>query len=175
MVTDFFPTQILYSSICNLILGEPIKLPIDESHPTGQTCSNPYGRSKFMVERILEDLCFADKNFSVISLRYFNPVGAHESGLIGEDPNGIPNNLMPFVTQVSVKVQPLLKIFGKDYPTEDGTAIRDYIHVMDLADGHIAALQNMLEDSNLWQGFHPINLGTGKGTSVLEVTTLSFE
>ena len=114
-------------------------------------------------------MCVADKSWSVISLRYFNPVGAHESGLIGENPTGIPNNLMPYITQVSAKVRPVLKIFGKDYPTEDGTALRDYIHISDLAEGHIAALENMLANEQSWFGFYPINLGTGKGTSVFEV------
>lgn len=125
--------------------------------------TNPYGETKAMSERILTDFGKANPNFSVSLLRYFNPVGAHESGLIGEAPNGIPNNLMPYITQVAKGKLERLRIFGNDYPTVDGTGVRDYIHVMDLAEGHVAALEH------LTQGVHIYNLGTGKGTSVLEL------
>lgn len=130
--------------------------------------TNPYGETKAMCERILMDIVKANPNFSVSILRYFNPVGAHESGLIGEAPNGIPNNLMPYITQVATGKLNKLRIFGNDYPTSDGTGVRDYIHVMDLAEGHVAALNNLTE------GVHIYNLGTGKGTSVLELV-LAFE
>lgn len=125
--------------------------------------TNPYGETKAMSERILTDIANANPEFSVALLRYFNPVGAHESGLIGESPNGIPNNLMPYVTQVAKGKLEKLRIFGNDYPTIDGTGVRDYIHVLDLAEGHVAALDNLKE------GAHVYNLGTGKGTSVLEL------
>ncbi|WP_139991080.1 UDP-glucose 4-epimerase GalE [Paenibacillus paridis] len=125
--------------------------------------TNPYGETKAMIERILTDIVKANPAFSVSLLRYFNPVGAHESGLIGEAPNGIPNNLMPYVTQVAKGRLEKLRVFGNDYPTVDGTGVRDYIHVVDLAEGHVAALENLTE------GVHVYNLGTGKGTSVLEL------
>ena len=125
--------------------------------------TNPYGETKAMCERILTDIANANSSFSVSLLRYFNPVGAHESGLIGEAPNGIPNNLMPYVTQVAKGKLEILRVFGNDYPTVDGTGLRDYIHVVDLAEGHVAALENLTE------GVHIYNLGTGKGTSVLEL------
>lgn len=125
--------------------------------------TNPYGETKAVSERILTDIANANPAFSVSILRYFNPVGAHESGLIGEAPNGIPNNLMPYVTQVAKGKREKLRVFGNDYPTVDGTGVRDYIHVLDLAEGHVAALENLTE------GVHVYNLGTGKGTSVLEL------
>ena len=125
--------------------------------------TNPYGETKAMSERILNDIVKANPAFSVSILRYFNPVGAHESGLIGEAPNGIPNNLMPYVTQVAKGKLEKLRVFGNDYPTVDGTGVRDYIHVLDLAEGHVAALENLTE------AVHVYNLGTGKGTSVLEL------
>jgi UDP-glucose 4-epimerase len=125
--------------------------------------TNPYGETKAMSERILTDIAKANPTFSVSLLRYFNPVGAHESGLIGEAPNGIPNNLMPYITQVAKGKREKLRVFGNDYPTVDGTGVRDYIHVMDLAEGHVAALDNLTE------GVHIYNLGTGRGTSVLEL------
>ncbi|MCC3356084.1 UDP-glucose 4-epimerase GalE [Bacillus sp. REN16] len=125
--------------------------------------TNPYGETKAMSERILTDIAKANTNFSVSLLRYFNPVGAHESGLIGESPNGIPNNLMPYITQVANRKLDKLRVFGNDYPTNDGTGVRDYIHVMDLAEGHVAALENLKDDVNIY------NLGTGQGTSVLEL------
>lgn len=125
--------------------------------------TNPYGETKVMIERILTDIANANPNLSVALLRYFNPVGAHESGLIGESPNGIPNNLMPYITKVVKGELEKLRVFGNDYPTVDGTGVRDYIHVMDLAEGHVAALENLKE------GVHSYNLGTGKGTSVLQL------
>jgi UDP-glucose 4-epimerase len=154
--------RMVFSSSCT-IYGEPQKVPIDESHPAGPT--NPYGRSKWMVEQIFQDLVIADRDWRVALLRYFNPVGAHESGAIGEDPNGIPNNLLPFISQVAVGRLPKLRVFGNDYDTVDGTGVRDYIHVSDLARGHVAALSH-LDDIH---GARPINLGTGRGYSVLEI------
>lgn len=145
------------------VYGDPDHVPIREDAHTGAT--NPYGRSKLMVEQILADLVTSEPGWSVTLLRYFNPVGAHPSGLIGEDPNGTPNNLMPFVTQVAVGRRDRLRVFGADYPTPDGTGVRDYIHVMDLADGHLAALRHGREHRNL----HVYNLGTGSGTSVLDM------
>ncbi len=146
------------------VYGNPLYLPLDEEHPRAAT--NPYGRTKMVVEQFLEDLGTSDPAWRIALLRYFNPVGAHESGLIGEDPNGIPNNLMPFVTRVAAGRLEMLSIFGGDYDTADGTGVRDYIHVMDLADGHAAALDAIVN------GDRPVaawNLGTGKGYSVLDV------
>ena len=145
------------------VYGEPQYLPIDESHPTSAT--NPYGRTKLHIEEMLQDVVTSDSAFGVICLRYFNPVGAHESGLIGESPNGIPNNLMPFVSQVAAGKRAKVNVFGDDYPTVDGTGVRDYIHVLDLASGHLAAI-NFLAGT---KGWHAINLGTGFGSSVLEM------
>lgn len=165
VMREYGVKRFIYSSSAT-VYGVPEKLPLVESMRTGN-CTNPYGKTKYMVEEILKDLCQSDKTWSVISLRYFNPVGAHPSGQIGEDPNGIPNNLMPFIAQVSVGKRELLYVYGKDYNTPDGTGIRDYIHIMDLADGHVKA---MIYQKNLKPtGFKPINLGTGKGYSVLEV------
>ncbi|OAN18224.1 UDP-glucose 4-epimerase [Photobacterium jeanii] len=144
------------------VYGDPEIVPITEDSPTGAT-TNPYGCSKYMVERCLSDLFDADNDWSITLLRYFNPVGAHPSGTMGEDPQGIPNNLMPFIAQVAVGRREQLSVFGGDYDTPDGTGVRDYIHVMDLADGHIAALQAVGQTS----GLHIFNLGTGKGSSVL--------
>jgi UDP-glucose 4-epimerase len=138
-------------------------LPFTEAHPLAPT--NPYGRTKLMVEQILRDVCAADSAFSAVTLRYFNPIGAHPSGRIGESPLSTPNNLFPFITQVAVGRQPYLKVFGCDYPTSDGTGVRDYLHVSDLAGGHVRAV----EYTGAHQGFVAINLGTGKGTSVLEL------
>lgn len=135
----------------------------EESGPLG--CTNPYGWTKFMIEQILKDVCVADPDMSVVLLRYFNPIGAHESGLIGEKPNGIPNNLMPYITQVAQGIRPKLNVFGNDYPTPDGTGVRDYIHVVDLAKGHVAAL----EYSQKHKGCEVFNLGTGHGYSVLDL------
>lgn len=146
------------------VYGDPAQVPITEQAPTGAT-TNPYGRSKYIVEECLRDLCHAEPDWSITLLRYFNPVGAHPSGQMGEDPQGIPNNLMPFIAQVAVGRREKLAVFGNDYPTVDGTGVRDYIHVMDLADGHIAALNARGQQA----GLHIYNLGTGKGTSVLEM------
>lgn len=146
------------------VYGDPAEMPINESTPTGDV-TNPYGRSKYMVEECLRDIHFADPTWSITLLRYFNPVGAHPSGSMGEDPQGIPNNLMPFIAQVAVGRREFLSIFGDDYPTPDGTGVRDYIHVMDLSDGHVAALNVVGQKS----GLHIYNLGTGQGSSVLEM------
>lgn len=154
------------------VYGVPQYLPIDEAHPTGQRITNPYGRSKHFIEEILRDEVNASDDLSVISLRYFNPVGAHESGEIGEDPKGIPNNLMPFISQVAVGRRPFLSVFGADYETPDGTGVRDYIHITDLAVGHVAALDRILAHQKL--GFEVINLGSGSGYSVLQMIK-SFE
>ncbi|MGL4381765.1 MAG: UDP-glucose 4-epimerase GalE [Vibrio sp.] len=154
--------SLIFSSSAT-VYGDPASVPITESFPTSAT--NPYGRSKLMVEECLNDFQRANPDWSITLLRYFNPVGSHPSGLLGEDPQGIPNNLMPFVAQVAVGRREHLSVFGSDYPTKDGTGVRDYIHVMDLADGHIAALQKVGTQA----GLHIYNLGTGKGYSVLEM------
>ena len=146
------------------VYGDPRYLPLDESHPTSVT--NPYGRSKLHIEDMLADVAQSDAQWSIARLRYFNPVGAHDSGLIGEDPNGIPNNLMPYIARVAAGKLPYLNVFGNDYPTPDGTGVRDYIHVTDLASGHLAALQAL---SLSTQPLHTFNLGTGQGYSVLEM------
>ena len=145
------------------VYGAPTYLPLDESHPTATT--NPYGRSKLYVEDMLSDLCLSDREWRALSLRYFNPVGADASGLIGESPLGIPNNLMPWLAQVAAGLRPCLKIFGNDYDTADGTGVRDYIHVADLASGHLAAINHLANRT----GFDVINLGTGQGHSVLQM------
>ncbi len=154
--------KLVFSSSAT-VYGDPQYLPIDEDHPLKAT--NPYGRSKLHIEEILSDVARSDKDWRIICLRYFNPVGAHESGLVGENPRGMPNNLMPFVMQVAAGKQAELKIFGNDYSTRDGTGVRDYIHVMDLAEGHKAALDFLDKES----GWHAINLGTGTGYSVMEI------
>ncbi len=154
--------KIVFSSSAT-VYGEPERVPIDESAPVGAT--NPYGRTKQVIELLLDDVTGSSPDWHVVLLRYFNPVGAHPSGAIGEDPNGIPNNLMPFVMQVAVGRRDELVVFGDDYPTPDGTCIRDYIHVMDLADGHLAAIERIDE----LPGCRAINLGTGSGSSVLQV------
>lgn len=159
--------NIVFSSSAT-VYGDPEKSPILEDSPL--TSVNPYGRTKLTIEYILQELHYADDTWNVALLRYFNPVGAHQSGEIGEDPNGIPNNLMPFITQVAVGKLTELKIFGGNYPTHDGTAIRDYIHVCDLATGHLKALEKLDENP----GIAIYNLGTGKGSSVLDVIT-AFE
>lgn len=154
----------LVFSSSSTVYGEPKTVPINEFFPVGGV-TNPYGRSKFMVEQMLIDWQKAHPTMNIALLRYFNPVGAHASGLIGEDPNGIPNNLMPFITQVAIGRRPHLNVFGNDYPTHDGTGIRDYIHVVDLAAGHLKALERLTANPGLgiW------NLGTGQGYSVLDV------
>lgn len=145
------------------VYGEPQYLPLDESHPTSAT--TPYGRSKLHIEEMLKDVAASDPAWRMACLRYFNPVGAHESGLIGEKPNGVPNNLMPYIAQVAAGQRAELSVFGDDYPTADGTGVRDYIHVMDLAQGHATALAFLSGTT----GWHAINLGTGKGYSVLDM------
>ena len=138
-------------------------MPVDEDSPRG--CINPYGWTKFMGEQILRDVAAADPEWSVVLLRYFNPIGAHESGKIGEDPNGIPNNLMPYITQTAMGRREMLHVFGNDYPTPDGTGVRDYIHVVDLAEGHVAAIEYAAANT----GCEAFNLGTGEGYSVLDI------
>ena len=154
--------NIVFSSSAT-VYGVNNKVPYTEDMPTSAT--NPYGYTKVMIEQILNDMTVSDKDWSVVALRYFNPIGAHESGLIGEDPNGIPNNLVPYIAQVAQGKLEHLRVFGDDYETPDGTGVRDYIHVTDLARGHIAAL----EYAAAHKGFQPVNLGTGKGSSVMEV------
>ncbi|GGA84999.1 UDP-glucose 4-epimerase [Neiella marina] len=154
--------RLVFSSSAT-VYGDPASVPILESFPTSAT--NPYGRSKLMVEEILSDFAKSDPSWDIALLRYFNPVGAHKSGLIGEDPSGIPNNLTPYITQVAVGKLQQLSVFGGDYPTKDGTGVRDYIHVVDLAEGHVKALDKL----NTSPGLVVYNLGTGNGYSVLEV------
>lgn len=153
------------------VYGDPQYLPIDEQHPRSAT--NPYGRTKLQIEDLLSDIARADKTWRIACLRYFNPVGAHESGLIGEEPQGVPNNLMPFIAQVASGKRPWLEVFGNDYPTLDGTGVRDYIHVMDLAEGHeaaLAALNAGVREANMPDAhLLTVNLGTGQGYSVLEM------
>ncbi|GMH28838.1 hypothetical protein Nepgr_030681 [Nepenthes gracilis] len=156
--------KLLVFSSSATVYGWPKEVPCTEEFPL--SAANPYGRTKLFIEEICRDVHRADSKWKIILLRYFNPVGAHPSGYIGEDPQGIPNNLMPFVQQVAVGRRPALTVFGSDYNTKDGTGVRDYIHVVDLADGHIAAL-NKLSDPNI--GCEVYNLGTGKGTTVLEM------
>ncbi len=155
--------SIIFSSSAT-VYGEPTKLPLTEDMPKGQA-TNPYGRTKGIIEDILSDTQFAYPQMNVVLLRYFNPIGAHPSGTMGEDPTGIPNNLMPYVTQVAIGKLKELGVFGNDYDTPDGTCIRDYIHVMDLASGHVAALKALKPEG----GLSIYNLGTGRGTSVLEL------
>ncbi len=145
------------------VYGDPKYLPIDESHPLSP--QNPYGQTKFQIERILEDIVKADPYWKIVILRYFNPAGAHESGLLGESPEGTPNNLMPYIAKVASGKLSELKVFGDDYPTIDGTGVRDYMHVVDLAEGHLAALIYLMQ----MQGLEVFNLGTGHGSSVLEM------
>ena len=160
--------RLIFSSSAT-VYGDPPTVPIREDFPL--VPANPYGRTKLMIEQILQDLHAADPAWQIVLLRYFNPVAAHESGLIGEDPEGIPNNLMPYISQVAVGRRERLNIFGNDYPTPDGTGVRDYIHVMDLAEGHVAALKNMETATLLPLPSVPliVNLGTGQGYSVLEI------
>ena len=162
LMREFGVKNIVFSSSAT-VYGNPATVPITEDFPL--SCTNPYGQTKLMIEYILKDLYKADASFNIALLRYFNPIGAHPSGLIGEDPNGIPNNLVPYITQVAVGKLERLNIFGNDYPTRDGTGVRDYIHVVDLAKGHLAALKKLSENC----GLVIYNLGTGNGYSVLEV------
>ena len=154
--------NIIFSSSAT-VYGDPATVPIREDFPRSAT--NPYGRSKLVIEDILADLRRADPRWRIARLRYFNPVGAHPSGLIGEDPRGVPNNLLPYITQVAVGRLPQLRVFGGDWPTPDGTGVRDFIHVMDLAEGHVAALRHLLAQ----EGMFTVNLGTGQGCSVLQL------
>ena len=167
VMSEYSVKNIVFSSSAT-VYGDPVSVPIDESFALSVT--NPYGRTKLMMEEILEDVYRADNSWNIVILRYFNPVGAHKSGRIGEDPNGIPDNLMPYISQVAVGKLKELSIFGNDYPTVDGTGVRDYIHVVDLAFGHVTALKKITDSS----GLTIYNLGTGKGYSVLE-TLHAFE
>ena len=162
VMAAFGVQNIIFSSSAT-VYGDPEKVPITEDFPL--SCTNPYGRTKLMIEEMLQDLAAADSNWNVVLLRYFNPVGAHSSGRIGEDPNGIPNNLTPYITQVAIGKLPELSVFGDDYPTPDGTGVRDYIHVVDLARGHVKALDKIISGP----GVVVYNLGTGRGYSVLEM------
>ena len=160
--------KIIFSSSATVYSGDN-EMPLRENSRTGG-CTNPYGWTKYMGEQILRDIAFADKEWSVVLLRYFNPIGAHHSGLIGEDPKGVPNNLMPYISQVAVGRREKLGVFGNDYDTHDGTGVRDYIHVVDLAKGHVAAIKYATEHT----GTEVFNLGTGTGYSVLDMVK-SFE
>ncbi len=162
VMAEFQVKNIVFSSSAT-VYGDPASVPIKEDFPLSAT--NPYGRSKLMIEDILRDIHKADNTWRIALLRYFNPIGAHSSGLIGEDPNGIPNNLLPYVAQVAVGRLAKLRVFGNDYATHDGTGVRDYIHVMDLADGHVAALDYLSKNERMIT----VNLGTGIGYSVLDV------
>lgn len=155
--------NIIFSSSAT-VYGDPAIIPITEECPKG-SCTNPYGWTKSMLEQVLTDIQKADNEWNIVLLRYFNPIGAHKSGLIGENPNGMPNNLMPYVTQVAVGKRPHLNVFGNDYDTHDGTGVRDYIHVVDLAKGHVAAVKKLTEKA----GLKLYNLGTGNGYSVLDI------
>ena len=161
-MSDHGVKKMVFSSSAT-VYGDPHTVPIQEDFPTSAT--NPYGRTKLMIEEILKDIYVSDKEWDIAILRYFNPVGAHKSGLMGEDPNGIPNNLMPYISQVAIGKLPQLSVFGNDYNTPDGTGVRDYIHVVDLANGHLCAL-NKIKDS---VGVVTYNLGTGHGYSVLDM------
>lgn len=167
-MVEYGVKSIIFSSSAT-VYGDPATVPITEDFPL--SCTNPYGRTKLMSEEILSDVCKAEAGWSVVLLRYFNPVGAHESGRIGEDPNGIPNNLMPYISQVAVGKLKELSVFGDDYPTRDGTGVRDYIHVVDLAKGHVKAL----EKTGRGEGVSIYNLGTGSGCSVLEMVAAFAE
>ncbi|XP_059055737.1 UDP-glucose 4-epimerase isoform X2 [Achroia grisella] len=158
--------KLVYSSSCT-VYGEPETLPLREGHPTGRALASPYGKTKYICEEIMKDVCGSDQKWMIISLRYFNPVGAHPSGRIGEDPTGTPNNLMPYIAQVAVGRLPELQVFGADYDTPDGTGVRDYIHVQDLAEGHVKAIKLFRQPD--FSGFHAVNLGTGTGYSVLQM------
>ncbi|EFX83336.1 hypothetical protein DAPPUDRAFT_315823 [Daphnia pulex] len=166
--------KLVFSSSAT-VYGEPQYLPVDEQHVTGQRVTNPYGRTKYFIEEILRDLCTSDPKWSVICLRYFNPVGAHPSGRIGEDPAGVPCNLMPYVAQVAIGRLEKLAVYGNDYSTPDGTGVRDYIHIMDLAEGHWAATKKILKEKGAKAGegvessWLAYNLGLGRGYSVLDV------
>ncbi|WP_216829910.1 UDP-glucose 4-epimerase GalE [Alkalihalobacterium elongatum] len=162
LMSQYGIKKLVFSSSAT-VYGQPDRVPISEDFPL--SAANPYGRTKLMIEEILRDLYAADPSWSISLLRYFNPVGAHHSGRIGEDPNGVPNNLMPFITQVAIGKLDQLKVFGDDYETKDGTGVRDYIHVVDLARGHLKALEKVTQTT----GINTYNLGTGNGYSVLEM------
>ncbi len=166
VMKEFDCKKIVFSSSAT-VYGDPAITPIEENFPVGDT-TNPYGTSKYMIERILQDLYMSDNSWKIAILRYFNPVGAHESGTIGEDPNGIPNNLMPFISQVAVEKREYLSVFGSDYDTHDGTGVRDYIHVVDLSLAHVKAIDYL---NKLFANHSPLimNIGTGVGYSVLDV------
>jgi len=166
VMKEFNVKKFVFSSSAT-VYGEPKEIPVTEDMPTGKGITNPYGRSKYMIEEILKDLFISDNSFKIAILRYFNPIGAHKSGLIGEDPNDIPNNLMPYISQVAVGKLPKLRVFGGDYPTVDGTGVRDYIHVVDLANAHVKAIEYL--NKNELKEPLIVNLGTGKGYSVLEM------
>lgn len=163
LMLEYKVKNIIFSSSAT-VYGVPPHVPLSEDDPIGGT-TNPYGTTKLVIEYILKDFCLAHPEYKAVALRYFNPVGAHPSGLIGEDPQGIPNNLMPYVSKVAAGKLKSLSVYGDDYATSDGTGVRDYIHVVDLAVGHVLALENIDKMS----GYESINLGTGKGTSVLEL------
>ena len=162
LMQEYSVKNLVFSSSAT-VYGQAKSMPIYENFPTGAT--NPYGRTKLYIEGILEDFAKTDSSLNIVILRYFNPIGAHNSGLIGEDPNGIPNNLMPYIVKVATGKLPILNIFGNDYDTPDGTGIRDYIHIMDLADGHLCALNKCRENC----GLKIYNLGSGTGYSVLDI------
>jgi len=165
VMMEFGVKRLVFSSSAT-VYGQPQYLPVDENHPTGN-CTNPYGKTKFFMEEIMKDVVTANPDWGCQLLRYFNPVGAHPSGVIGEDPQGTPNNLMPYIAQVAVGRRDKLNVYGSDYETEDGTGCRDYIHVMDLAEGHVAALKQILNPT--FCGLKIYNLGTGRGHTVLEM------
>ena len=162
VMQEFNVKRLVFSSSAT-VYGVTTEMPLREGMPLGAV--NPYGRTKLFIEEILRDMVIADPTWTVALLRYFNPIGAHKSGTIGEDPNGIPNNLMPYISQVAVGKLPYLNVFGNDYDTVDGTGVRDYIHVVDLAEGHVCAVKWALENT----GCEPFNLGTGRGYSVLQL------
>ncbi|MBR6968705.1 MAG: UDP-glucose 4-epimerase GalE [Ruminococcus sp.] len=162
VMEEFGCKRIVFSSSAT-VYGVDNKAPYVEDMPTSAT--NPYGYTKVMIEQMLRDVCVADSEFTAVALRYFNPIGAHKSGLLGEDPNGIPNNLVPYIAQVAIGKLEQLSVFGNDYDTPDGTGVRDYIHVVDLAEGHVCAIDYAMKH----KGFEAVNLGTGRGSSVLEV------
>lgn len=168
LMKEFNVKKLVFSSSAT-VYGIPDSVPLKETSPV-KSATNPYGETKVMIERIITDFCKADKTMNAAILRYFNPIGAHPSGLLGEDPNGIPNNLMPYICQVAIGKLKCLKVYGNDYPTVDGSGVRDYIHVVDLALGHVATIKKLEENP----GLVIYNLGTGKGTSVLEMVA-AFE
>lgn len=168
LMKEFNVKKLVFSSSAT-VYGVPDRVPLKETDPV-KSATNPYGETKVMIERIITDYCAADSSMNAVLLRYFNPIGAHPSGLLGEDPNGIPNNLMPYICQVAIGKLKCLRVYGDDYPTPDGSGIRDYIHVVDLALGHVATIKKLEENP----GLVIYNLGTGKGTSVLEMIS-AFE